>query len=160
MDKISKHSISVWKVTSIIGIVIWSFISIGIFMGLNHFTPLSMKIILLICGLPLLGILYSIIRLVKLSVMIYESWSYSIKEDMVILYSGIIFKQTKYIPMSRVQHIHTNQGPILKRYNLREVTISTAGGSHEIPCLEDEVAINLQETIANSAERSCEVNGL
>lgn len=38
--------------------------------------------------------------------------------------------------MIRVQHVDTNQGPILKKYGLATVEISTAATIHKIPALE------------------------
>ena len=37
--------------------------------------------------------------------------------------------------MVRVQHVDTEQGPILKKYDLATITISSAATTHTIPAL-------------------------
>jgi len=48
------------------------------------------------------------------------------------------------IPMIRVQHVDSSQGPLLKKYRLASVTISTAATVHEIPALDEEEAEELR----------------
>lgn len=128
--------------------------SLGIYFGLNLFPGFSDTLILALSSIPLLFAFYQLIRLIKLSKILYNSWEFSITEDMVVIKKGIIFEKITHIPMNRVQHINTIQGPIMKKYNLREISINTAGGSHNIVCLENERALELQKIIGNYAERS------
>lgn len=55
------------------------------------------------------------------------------------------------VPMVRVQHVDTVQGPILKRYRLSTITISTAATVHEIPALDVEEAEELRHSISRLA---------
>ncbi|HLS67353.1 MAG TPA: PH domain-containing protein, partial [Pseudogracilibacillus sp.] len=52
------------------------------------------------------------------------------------------------IPMIRVQHVDTKQGPILKRYSLATVSISTAATVHEIPALNEAEASVIRDRIS------------
>ncbi len=159
MEKICVNAIKVWNINSLIYIVISILLSLGIYFGLNFFTSL-VKLSFILSMLPLIVVFYQLIRLIKLSKILYDQWEFSITENMITIKNGILFEKIIYIPMSRVQYINTSQGPIMKKYNLREVTINTAGGSHSIVCLENERALEVQKIIANYAERSCMENEL
>lgn len=50
--------------------------------------------------------------------------------------------------MVRVQHVDTKQGPLMSKFVLASVTISTAAGSHEIPALKEEIADELRDHIS------------
>ena len=60
------------------------------------------------------------------------------------------------IPMIRVQHVTIEQGPIMRKYNLAELHISTAATSHSIPCLTKEEAEQLKRQIGELAKVSDE----
>lgn len=50
-----------------------------------------------------------------------------------------------------MQHVDTHQGPILRKYKLATVTVSTAATVHEIPALDLEEAEELRFFISNLA---------
>ena len=55
------------------------------------------------------------------------------------------------VPLVRVQHVQTKQGPILRAHGLATVTISTAGESFEIPGLAEDAANELRDRVAELA---------
>ena len=67
------------------------------------------------------------------------------------LQEGIFIVKRTLIPMIRVQHVDTVQGPILRKYQLASVIINTAATSHEIPALEESEAEELRRLISNLA---------
>ncbi len=75
-------------------------------------------------------------------------WRYEVSEDEVYLRHGLIIRKRTLIPMTRVQHVDTKAGPLLRVFGLSTVTVATAGGEHEIPALSDEVADHLRDRIA------------
>ena len=62
-------------------------------------------------------------------------WRYEVRESEIELQHGIFIVKRTLIPMVRVQHVDTSQGPILRKYDLAEITISTAATNHTIPAL-------------------------
>ena len=60
------------------------------------------------------------------------------------------------IPVNRVQHVDTRQGPILRNYALSNVTISTAATTHEIPALTEENAGKVRDQISRLALKAKE----
>ena len=81
----------------------------------------------------------------------WQTWRYDVSEQEIDLLRGVFIKTRTLIPMVRVQHVDTEQGPLLRRFGLSAVTISTAAGTHEIPALADEVAAVLRDRISELA---------
>lgn len=78
----------------------------------------------------------------------YRRWRYEVTTTDVLIRSGLIVVTTSIIPMVRVQHVETTQGPVLKHYGLASVTITTAGSSFEIPGLAAGEAETLRDQVA------------
>lgn len=79
---------------------------------------------------------------------IWNRWRYDVSEHDINLEYGLWIKKHTIIPMVRVQHVDTKQGPLMSRFALSSVSISTAAGSHEIPALEEVVADELRNRIS------------
>ena len=78
----------------------------------------------------------------------YARWRYEVTNTDVVLKHGIVVVKTVVVPLVRVQHVETKQGPILKSCGLSSVTISTAGDSFEIPGLGSSEAERLRDQVA------------
>ena len=78
----------------------------------------------------------------------YRRWRYEVTTTDVLIRSGLIVVKTAVIPMVRVQHVETKQGPILKHYGLASVKVTTAGNSFEIPGLAADEAERLRDQVA------------
>src|SRR5699024_12755787 len=79
---------------------------------------------------------------------VWRRWRYDLFEKAIYIQHGILIMSRTLVPMIRVQHVDTQQGPILKRFQLASVTISTAATTHEIPALSDEDASDLRDRIS------------
>ncbi len=65
----------------------------------------------------------------------WNHWRYDIRDDEVDLQSGILTITRTLIPISRVQHVDTRQGPIERWFGLATIVVHTAAGNREIPGL-------------------------
>ena len=81
----------------------------------------------------------------------WQTWRYDVSEQEIDLLRGVFIKTRTLIPMVRVQHVDTEQGPLSRHFGLSTVTISTAAGTHEIPALADETAGLLRDRISELA---------
>lgn len=81
----------------------------------------------------------------------WKIWRYEVREQEIEIQSGLFVVKRTLIPMVRVQHVDTAQGPILKKYNLANISISTAATVHTIPFLESEEADILRARISELA---------
>lgn len=75
-------------------------------------------------------------------------WRYEVNEAEIELQHGLFIVNRTLIPMVRVQHVDTSQGPILRKYGLAVITISTAATNHSIPALVMEEADELRQRIS------------
>ncbi|WP_175631803.1 PH domain-containing protein [Virgibacillus siamensis] len=83
-----------------------------------------------------------------LPVLRWRRWRYEVFEQEIYIQHGILIVSRTLVPMIRVQHVDTQQGPVLKKYKLASVTISTAATTHEIPALLEEDASELRDRIS------------
>lgn len=82
----------------------------------------------------------------------WARWRYEVRDTEIELQHGIFIVKRTLIPMVRVQHVDTAQGPILKRYALSAISISTAATVHSIPMLAAEEADDLRNRISALAK--------
>lgn len=99
----------------------------------------------------LVFILFTYLFVYLLPMMKWKRWRYEVREQEIELQRGIFIVKRTLVPMVRVQHVDTVQGPILKRYGLSTITISTAATVHEIPALDMEEADQLRNSISQLA---------
>jgi len=81
----------------------------------------------------------------------YRRWRWEVREEEIRLQEGLIVVSQTVIPMVRVQHVDTSQGPIMRALGLSDVHVWTAAGKHTIPALTDEHAADLRDRIATLA---------
>ncbi|AXI07673.1 hypothetical protein CUC15_01100 [Oceanobacillus zhaokaii] len=146
-QKINSKAIYVWKTTGMIVSSVFFLITLLLFLFSYLYDwplliPIGMAAIMLFLAVLLIFILPKI-RL--------KIWRFMILEDEVCLQYGILVITQMLIPMARVQNVSTKQGPLLRRYQLATVSISTAAGVHDIPALSLEQAKELRDKIIKLA---------
>ncbi len=104
---------------------------------------------LLVGVLPVLVVL----ALVVLSVGVmpglrWRRWRYEIRTDEVDLQRGIFWVARTLVPLARIQHVDTRQGPLQRRFGLATVVFYTAAGPNQIPELSTPVAADVRDRIA------------
>ncbi|RYI25669.1 hypothetical protein EVU96_23500 [Bacillus infantis] len=81
----------------------------------------------------------------------WKRWRYDVREQEIELQHGIFIVKRTLVPMVRVQHVDTRQGPILRKYALATIAVSTAATVHEIPALDMDEAEELRLSISKLA---------
>ncbi|MFC4735841.1 PH domain-containing protein [Bacillus daqingensis] len=99
-------------------------------------------------------VLLAVLNIFVIQTLKWRRWRYKVYENEVELMRGVFIVERVIIPMIRVQHVDTRQGPILRHYKLASVTVSTAATIHEIPGLEMEKADELRDRIARLAREA------
>ncbi|MEH7384883.1 PH domain-containing protein [Bacillus sp. JJ1521] len=146
-NRISERALTVWKtsatITSLIG---WSFVITVLVLTIIFdwsYWVLAILIILLI--------LESVLTIFILPKLKWKRWRYEVHEHEIDLQRGVLIVKRTIIPMNRVQHVDTQQGPLLRKHHLASVTISTAATVHTIPALDLEEADQLRDSISRLA---------
>ncbi|MGX6446374.1 PH domain-containing protein [Neobacillus sp. K501] len=145
---ISEKALKVWRISGGIHVVIsWVVIAVAIFL-INIFEWLQwISFLLIIIGL--IEMYFLVFLLPKLR---WQRWRYEVREEEIELQKGIFIRTRTLVPMIRVQHVDTVQGPILRKYQLASVIVNTAATAHEIPALEEHEAEELRLYISNLAK--------
>ena len=102
-------------------------------------------------ALSVLVFIYWLLSIFLMPYLSWKNWRYAVDENEIDLKRGVIFKTRTLIPLSRVQHVDTRQGPLLGWYDLASVTISTAATTHEIPALDEVLADRVRHQISTYA---------
>lgn len=146
-NQIALDAIKVWRAhAAIYMIILWLIIIAGLVLSIIF------DIYLLYAGIAgVIGIIFVYVFVVLIPKLRYRRWRYEIFEQEIYIQHGILIMKRTIIPMIRVQHVDTTQGPILKKFHLASVSISTAAGVHEIPALLDEDASYLRDRISTLA---------
>ncbi|MGA9287056.1 MAG: PH domain-containing protein [Anaerobacillus sp.] len=143
--RIDPKGLKVWQITGGIASLFTVVLLGGVF-----------AIHLLLRSLPFWVLLVSSIMTVLFIVILtwilpnlrWKMWRYEVTEHEIELKYGVVVIKRTLIPMVRVQHVDTRQGPLLRAYHLSSVTISTAATTHEIPALSNETADELRDRIS------------
>jgi uncharacterized protein len=78
----------------------------------------------------------------------WRRWRYEIRPDEVDLQRGIFWISRTLVPLARIQHVDTRQGPLQRRFGLSTVVFYTAAGPNQIPELSTLVAERVRDRIA------------
>lgn len=152
--RIHRNAIKAWSVNALIfgllwflPVIIYGGIAIGDNLNASNEWYANIDWILFSSMLAICVTLYLLTGLLLPKIR-WQRWKYDVSEKEVDMLRGIIIKKRTLVPINRVQHVDTRQGPVYRKFGLSSVTISTAATTHEIPALEDETANELRNTIS------------
>ncbi|WP_298837004.1 PH domain-containing protein [Clostridium sp.] len=148
MKKISPFSQKMWTIDGLVLTSVFLIIGVAlsIFLG---FDSIWKYILISIVYVVTIIILINSLFIPKYK---YEKFSYYMDEEKIILKHGVFTEINVIIPMSRVQYVDTDQGIILRKYKLINLTVHTAGGAYKIPYLESEIGNALQLSITKTVQ--------
>lgn len=136
---LDRRMVRVWRISEAIALVVVAVIAAAV---LAFYRPLWLVIV---CAVL---VALQLVSLLVLPQVRYRRWRYEVTTTDVLIRSGLIVVKTSVIPMVRVQHVETKQGPVLKANGLASVTVTTAGSSFEIPGLATDEAEALRDQVA------------
>lgn len=102
------------------------------------------------------AVLFSILLVGIIPAARWRRWRYRINKHEIDLQRGIVIVRRTLIPIHRVQHVDTRQGPVMRKYALAEVVISTAATTHKIPALKEATAEQVRTEISTFARKAKE----
>lgn len=149
-QQLDLKTLKVWKIVSAIECLFYLLVPIG-YGFLMYFFDFPTWILYI---LILLAIFIGYLNIFLVPKLQWGRWRYKIYNNEVELMHGVFVVKRVIIPMIRVQHVDTKQGPILRHYKLSTVTITTAATTHEIPGLEENKADELRDHIAQLAREA------
>lgn len=146
-QRIDTRAVSYWRWKGVLALLFCGLIPLGYGIAARHWHWPGWITVVLAAAVVLFGI----IDIMLVPGVRYSIWRYEVSDQEIDLLSGVLVKRHTLIPMVRVQHVDTEQGPIMRRYGLASVSISTAAGKHEIPALAEDKADVLRDRISELA---------
>lgn len=146
-NHISKKGLKVWRIHATFETVILLVLTVGVCVATFFFDwsewVYAISMIVMIVE-AFIGIyLFPKIR--------WNHWRYEVRKQEIEIQQGLFVIKRTLVPMVRVQHVDTSQGPILKHYHLASISISTAATTHTIPALTEQEADQLRVHISDLA---------
>ncbi|UOQ48489.1 PH domain-containing protein [Gracilibacillus caseinilyticus] len=147
-ERINESAINAWQLSAHLFAIIPLLVTIAAFILAYYvdFIPYWIGMILTVVTLLEWGVTAFFIPKLR-----WRRWRYQIYDQEIYIQHGILIVTRTVVPMIRVQHVDTQQGPILKKYGLSTLEISTAATTHEIPALLEEDAADLRDQISELA---------
>lgn len=146
-QRIDAKALPVWRLVGALTSLLYWIIPI-LYGVLDHLLGLVSWVTWVLAALALC---ISVLQIIIIPTLRWKRWRYEVNEHELDLKRGVFIIQRTLIPMIRIQHVDTHQGPFLRYYNLSSVTISTAASEHIIPALSNDVADTLRDRISELA---------
>jgi membrane protein YdbS with pleckstrin-like domain len=144
-ERLDPRAITLWRITGLLnllpllvgaGFAGWALIRFG-------------NVSFLVAALPVLAV--PVLGVVVVGVapgLRWRRWRYEIRPDEIDLQRGILWVGRTLVPLARIQHVDTRQGPLQRRFGLSTVVFYTAAGPNQIPELSTPVAAEVRDRIA------------
>lgn len=143
--RINEKAIKAWRISA----ALWGLLLFVPPAGYSFLTSTaSFNLLYLIIGSSISLVLYVFFVWIFPPIR-WRRWRYDISENEIDLFRGFIIQKRTVIPINRIQHVDTSQGPIYKSFKLSSVQVSSAATTHEIPALDDVTAAEVRTKISN-----------
>jgi len=144
-ERLDPRAIKLWRITGTLNIL--PLLVVACFVGWALFrfgggSPFS-GVLPVLAVLALAGVVVGMAPGLR-----WRRWRYEIRPDEVDLQRGIFWISRTLVPLSRIQHVDTRQGPLQRRFGLSTVVFYTAAGPNQIPELATPVAAEARDRIA------------
>ena len=106
---------------------------------------------LLLDALVPLATLVALAAVIALPRLRWSHWRYEVSAEEIDLRHGVFTIVTTIVPMARVQHVETRRTFASQVFQTATLVLHTAAGAVEIPLLDESVAIELRDRIAQYA---------
>lgn len=144
-EKLHPSALKAFRVRGLIGFSIFMLVAIGL--GVTKIVESRFPLWPSLSGFGL-SIIVLIVFVIVMPRLRMKYWAYEIKDHEIDIQHGIIVIKRILIPMNRVQHVDLSYGPILKKFKLASIMITTAGSNHEIPALDYDTARKVHQAIS------------
>lgn len=133
----SPNAVRYWVLSALIGSLIWCAILIGLYFFL---VPDSWKVW---AGPVLVAlVVISVIQVLAVPQWRYRVHRWEVTPSAVYTRSGWLNVEQRIAPLSRVQTVDSERGPLMRLFNLASITVTTASaaGPITIECLNSQMA--------------------
>ncbi len=141
-NKINLYSFTVRTIGSLI-LYIGLIVAIVIPASFYEHEVIKLLIIIALAIPVILALIFNFI----LPWFVYKLHGYEHNEDYVVIQKGVVFRRKDYIPIKRIQHIESFQGPVQALFKIHTLMIYTAGSNDMIVGISSEAVEPLIHSI-------------
>jgi uncharacterized protein len=150
-EKISIDAVKVWRISNTLGHLLALIIIAILVVCSNMFGWFEwINIVLYILGG--IAILSAVFSIVIEPIYLQRTWRYQIDQQFVQIKHGKWQVKHTLIPMEKVEYVRSEQGPLMRMFNLYKIEIGTTTSNHVIPGIPSEEAKLLKAQIATYAK--------
>lgn len=146
--RVSPSAVPLWRISEPLGdLVVLVLLGAGTWWVAGRDWHPAFTVVLL--ALTALAAVFLVLDATVLPVLRQRRWRYRIGPELVETdHAGLLSTTRAVVPVSSIQHVTLKQGPLLRRFGLTTVQISTFGETHEIPALEQDRAETVRAVLA------------
>lgn len=85
----------------------------------------------------------------------YARYRYEVRAHDLLVERGVLFRHTASVPLDRIQHVDTRQGPIERIFGLAHLVVYTAAGlsaDGSVPGLDEAHAAELRDLLSRRSD--------
>ena len=146
-ERLNPRALTAWRISGLLSSLVTLALAAGISWVLWYFDRAWWLVTLPLAIALVIGIIATWVA----PAIQWRRWRHAVTERDIELQRGVLIITRTLIPIVRVQHVDTRQGPILRRFGLAGIAIATAAGTEEIPALAIDVADDLRNRISDLA---------
>lgn len=144
-QRLDPRAKTLWRITNLLGML-------PLLAGAAAASFVLLRVVempLPVAALPVLVVLALIVLLVGIMPGLrWRRWRYEIRPEEVDLQRGVYWVSRTLVPLARIQHVDTKQGPLQRRFGLSTVVFYTAAGPNQIPELSTPIAADVRDRIS------------
>ena len=141
-ERLPAEALSYWRATTAATAVIAVAVSIAVATALGSPWTVLVPVVVAAVGLA---------AVVLAPGLRHRRWRYAVREQEIDIRHGTFVVKRTVVPIRRVQHVDTEQGPLQNMFGLASVAFHTAAGETEIPALRQAQAEVVRARIAQLA---------
>ena len=144
-ERLDPRAKALWRITGILNVspllagACFAAVALVRYGGASVFLAVLPAVAVVVLGCLVVGVVPKIR---------WRMWRYEIRPDEIDLQRGIFWIERTLVPLARIQHVDTRQGPLQRRFGLSTVVFYTAAGPNQIPELSTPVATEVRDRIA------------
>ena len=146
-QRLDPGTVMMWRLQRLIRLIIMG-IPMLIALGIAASTVLRTELVVV---LVLTMVAINVVFAMFWPALEYNAFRYMVREQDLLVQTGVLFRRWSAIPHNRIQHVDTRQGPLERVFGLSRLLVFTAAGMSadgSIPGLRTEDAERLRDLLS------------
>lgn len=145
MNKMHRDSLKLMKIGACLTASVFLIVlAVLWFIQFKEFIPVDPYVFI---GIALIGLIIFVLDFFVFPKLTYETSLFQLGEEEITTLNGIWNKEKIIVPYVTIQNVEMEQGPIMKRFNIKSLKIITAENDMEIPYVHEHEAETLKAYI-------------